>query len=254
MARPLTAVAHRGDPYRHRENTVASLRSAVRRGADAVEVDVRLTRDGVPVLLHDRTLKRLWGQDLPVASLTSADVHELTGGGVPTLAEALEATAGHRLLLDLPYDAVGTPAAVRRVLGTVSEGGARERVYWSGAAATLLAVRSADPAAELALTWTTAAPPRPGLLAALRPRWLNYRFGLLSGDLVRRAHADGHLVQAWTADTGRTMRRLIAAGVDAVTTNRIDVLTRLRDAGVRASGGAGDAGGTRDAGGAGEAP
>ena len=51
--RTVTAVAHRGDPYRVRENTIDSLRSALQRGADAVEIDVRLTRDGVPVLLHD---------------------------------------------------------------------------------------------------------------------------------------------------------------------------------------------------------
>ena len=63
----VTAVAHRGDPYRFRENTIDSLRSALDQGADAVEIDVRLTRDGVPVLLHDATLKRLWGQDRPLA-------------------------------------------------------------------------------------------------------------------------------------------------------------------------------------------
>ena len=51
--RTVTAVGHRGDPYRVRENTLASLRSALEQGADAVEIDVRLTRDGVPVLLHD---------------------------------------------------------------------------------------------------------------------------------------------------------------------------------------------------------
>ncbi|WP_030559609.1 glycerophosphodiester phosphodiesterase family protein, partial [Streptomyces exfoliatus] len=64
MASTVTAVAHRGDPYRARENTLRSVRSAVERGADAVEVDVRVTRDGVPVLLHDSTLERLWGQDV----------------------------------------------------------------------------------------------------------------------------------------------------------------------------------------------
>ncbi|MDH6224692.1 MULTISPECIES: glycerophosphodiester phosphodiesterase [Streptomyces] len=230
MARPLTAVAHRGDPYRHRENTLASLRSALERGADAVEVDVRLTRDGVPVLLHDRTLRRLWGHDLPVASLTAAGLRDLTDGGVPALARALEVTAGHRVLLDLPGDAAGSPRALRRVLEAVREAGAEDRVYWSGAASTLLALRAAAPSAELALTWTTSAPPRAGLLAAVRPRWLNYRFGLVTAELVRRLHAEGYLVSAWTADTRRSMRGLARAGVDAVTTNRIDVLAALRDA------------------------
>uniref|UniRef100_UPI004056CB50 glycerophosphodiester phosphodiesterase n=1 Tax=Streptomyces olivaceus TaxID=47716 RepID=UPI004056CB50 len=100
--RDVTAVAHRGDPYRHRENTIDSLRSALDRGADAVETDVRLTRDGVPVLLHDETLERLWEQDRPVRSLSAEEVRGLTAGRVPTLAEALAATAGVRLLLDLP--------------------------------------------------------------------------------------------------------------------------------------------------------
>ena len=66
--RTVSVVGHRGDPYRVRENTLPSLRSAIERGADAVEIDVRLTRDGVPVLLHDASLKRLWGHDRPLAA------------------------------------------------------------------------------------------------------------------------------------------------------------------------------------------
>ncbi|MDF3149631.1 glycerophosphodiester phosphodiesterase family protein, partial [Streptomyces sp. T21Q-yed] len=87
----VTAVAHRGDPYRVRENTLDSLRSALHMGADAVEIDVRLTKDGVPVLLHDETLKRLWEQDRPLLALSAAEVRGLTAGGVPTLEEALAA-------------------------------------------------------------------------------------------------------------------------------------------------------------------
>lgn len=91
----------------------------------------------------------------------------------------------------------------------------------------MLQVRDLDGAAEIALTWTTLAPPRPALLSAVRPRWLNYRFGLVSRVLVDRVHQDGLLVSVWTPDTKRTMRRLLAMGVDSVTTNRIDVLRGL---------------------------
>ncbi len=49
--------------------------------------------------------------------------------------------------------------------------------------------------------------------------------------LADRVHADGLLLSVWTPDTRRTMRRLIASGVDSVTTNRIDVLCALRDRG-----------------------
>ncbi|WP_244204575.1 glycerophosphodiester phosphodiesterase [Streptomyces africanus] len=219
-------MAHRGDPYRHRENTVASLRSALDRGADAVEIDVRLTRDGVPVLLHDDTLKRLWEHERPVLALSWEEVRGLTGGGVPALTDALAATDGHRVMIDLP----GSPdvRAVRRVTDAVRQAGAADRVYYCAGADAMLAVRAADPAAEIALTWTTLAPPRPVLLEAIRPRWLNYRFGLVDRPLAERVHRDGYLLSVWTPDTRRSMRRLLRAGVDSITTNRIDVLCATR--------------------------
>ncbi|MGW6771947.1 glycerophosphodiester phosphodiesterase [Streptomyces sp. NPDC055037] len=225
-ARTVVAVGHRGDPYRVRENTLPSVRSARRRGADAVEIDVRLTRDGVPVLLHDSTLKRLWGHDRRLAELTYEELRALTDGGVPTLREALTAPDpdGTRFMVDLPG---ATEESVRTIIGTVRDCDAAERVYYCAGPGAMLAVRAADARAEIAMTWTTLAPPRPALLAAVRPRWLNYRFGLVSRELADRDHRDGLLVSAWTADTRRSMRRLIAHGVDSVTTNRIDVLAAL---------------------------
>jgi glycerophosphoryl diester phosphodiesterase len=221
-ARACTAVGHRGDPYVRRENTLPSVRSAVCAGADAVEVDVRLTRDKVPVLLHDATLKRLWGADLPLGDLTAADVWRLTAGGVPHLREALAEADAVRLLIDLP-----DPAAAHGAVAEVHACQAADRVYYCGGAAAMLAVRGEDPDAEIALTWATAVPPGPALLAGLRPRWLNYRFGLVSRPLVERAHADGLLLSAWTADTRCTMSRLLRIGVDATTTNRVSALCRL---------------------------
>ncbi|MYT73230.1 MULTISPECIES: glycerophosphodiester phosphodiesterase [unclassified Streptomyces] len=228
--RTVTAVAHRGDPYRVRENTLPSLRSALDRGADAVEIDVRLTRDGVPVLLHDATLKRLWDHDRPLSALSAAEVREVTAGGVPTLTEALAATAdtGARLMIDLPG---ASARAVRTIVGTIRDAGAADRVYYCAGAETMLKVRAADPAAEIALTWTTLAPPRPGLLAAVRPHWLNYRFSLINRDLAARIHRDGRLISVWTPDTTRSMRKLLDIGVDSITTNRIEVLTGLRGSG-----------------------
>ncbi|MDQ0987378.1 glycerophosphodiester phosphodiesterase [Streptomyces sp. V2I9] len=220
----VTAVAHRGDPYLARENTLPSIRSALERGADAVEIDVRVTRDGVPVLLHDATLERLWGHDRRLDRIDHAELEELTGGGVPTLREALLTAGAHRVMVDLPGS---TDASVRKIVGAVRECGADDRVYYCANAGAMLRVRAADPSAEIALTWSTPAPPRPELLAAVRPRWLNYRFGLVSRELTDRAHRDGLLVSAWTADTKRTMRRLIGRGVDSITTNRIDALRQV---------------------------
>ncbi|MFJ9088268.1 glycerophosphodiester phosphodiesterase [Streptomyces sp. NPDC102384] len=223
--RTVTAVAHRGDPYRVRENTLPSLRSALERGADAVEIDVRLTRDAVPVLLHDSTLERLWGHERPLSALSSDEVRGLTEDGVPTLADALETCRDARVMIDLP----GADArAVRTVVGAVRDCDAEDRVYYCAGAGTMLKVRAASPSAEIALTWTSLAPPRPALLAALTPRWLNYRFPLVTRDLAARVHHEGYLLSAWTPDTKRSMRRLLDIGVNSITTNRVDVLTSLR--------------------------
>ncbi|MGW0365387.1 glycerophosphodiester phosphodiesterase [Streptomyces sp. NPDC002990] len=223
--RTLTAVGHRGDPYRVRENTLPSIRSAFAHGADAVEIDVRLTRDGVPVLLHDETLKRLWGHDVRIDAVTASRLEELTGDGIPSLPQALAAAGAGRLMIDLPG---ATQEAVRTVVGQVRECGARERTYYCAGPRTMLAVRAADPGAEIALTWTTLSPPRRVLIDAVAPRWLNYRFGLVGRELTEALHRDGLLVSAWTADTRRTMRALLRAGVDSVTTNRVDVLAAVR--------------------------
>ncbi|MHB9858731.1 glycerophosphodiester phosphodiesterase [Streptomyces sp. YIM S03343] len=223
----VTAVAHRGAPYRFRENTTDSLRAALDLGADAVEFDVRLTRDGVPVLLHDETLSRLWELDRPLSALSADEVRGVTEGGVPPLAEALAATEGTRVMVDLP--GMRDPRAARRIVDAVRACGAQDRVYYCADATAMLAVRAADPAAEIALTWTTLAPPRPALLAAVKPRWLNYRFTLIDRELAARVHRDGYLLSVWTPDTRRSMRRLIDLGVDSITTNRIDVLCTLRD-------------------------
>ncbi|WP_262059163.1 glycerophosphodiester phosphodiesterase [Streptomyces sp. STR69] len=225
----VTAVGHRGDPYRARENTVDSLRSALEQGADAVEFDVRVTRDGVPVLLHDETLQRLWEVDRPLKSLSVDEVRGLTDGGVPTLVEALAATEGSRVMVDLPGAA--DPRAARRIVDVIREYGADDRAYYCAGADSMLAVRAADPSAEIALTWTSLAPPRPAVLEAVRPRWLNYRFTLVDRDLVARVHRDGYLLSVWTPDTRRSMRRLLDLGVDSITTNRVGVLCGLRKKG-----------------------
>ncbi|TDC75629.1 glycerophosphodiester phosphodiesterase [Streptomyces hainanensis] len=218
------AVAHRGDPYRARENTLPSFRSAIDADADAVELDVRATADGVPVVLHDPTLRRLWGHDRPVAELTAAEVASLTGGGVPTLAEALGVTEPVRTLVDLPERSAAT---ARATVAAVRAAGAADRVYYCGDPAALRAVREADAAAEIALTWHRATRPPEVLLAEVRPSWLNFRFGLITEDTVARAAEQGYRVAAWTVDTRRSMRRLLALGVGSITTNRVAVLRRL---------------------------
>ncbi len=101
-------VAHRGVPTDVPENTMAGFRRALELGADAVEMDVRLTKDGVPVLFHDFYLDGRTNASGPVFAHTWDELRrlELVGGEsadgsrIPTFREVLESFAG-RLGLEI---------------------------------------------------------------------------------------------------------------------------------------------------------
>src|SRR5690625_680330 len=99
----IATVAHRGEPRGHRENTLPAIRAAAAHAPDLVEIDLRLTADGEAVLLHDPTLRRLWGdrraiEDVPAAELGKIARREGVWA-IPTLHEALDLAAE----LDLGY-------------------------------------------------------------------------------------------------------------------------------------------------------
>ena len=87
-------VAHRGASLRYPENTLAAFRAAVRAGADVIELDARLTADGVPVVMHDAEVATTTDGSGFVHELTLAQVRALRAGpaprgSVPTLRQAL---------------------------------------------------------------------------------------------------------------------------------------------------------------------
>jgi glycerophosphoryl diester phosphodiesterase len=129
-ARPV--IAHRGASGSAPENTLAAFELAVRQGADAFELDVRLTADGVPVALHDPTLERTTDGRGPLAALRLADLAGIDAGArftldrgatfpyraagvrIPTLAEVLRGFPEMALLVELKEAAA--QEAVRQVL------------------------------------------------------------------------------------------------------------------------------------------
>ncbi len=114
-------IAHRTCPRHAPENSLEGIRKAAELGADAVEVDVQRTLDGVPVLMHDRTLWRTAGVPLPARLLPYRTVRRLRLRGseepVPTLAEALAALpSGLKMAIEIKQSSVteATLAEVRR--------------------------------------------------------------------------------------------------------------------------------------------
>ncbi|MFN7934113.1 MAG: glycerophosphodiester phosphodiesterase family protein [Bryobacteraceae bacterium] len=109
----VAVIAHRGEHLAHAENTVAAIDAAIRLGSDFVEIDVRTTRDGAFVLMHDAGVERMTGGKGMVAELSLAQIRELRMNGerVPTLDEALDTMRG-RCGVYLDAKAIGAEAIV----------------------------------------------------------------------------------------------------------------------------------------------
>ena len=108
-------VAHRGNAMEHRENSVAAIRSAVELGARFVEIDVQMSSDMVPVLMHDACLLRMFGKDRDSFDTSAQGLKAI---GVEALAEGISALGEATAFVEIKRDSVtkfGARAVVDRV-------------------------------------------------------------------------------------------------------------------------------------------
>jgi glycerophosphoryl diester phosphodiesterase len=217
-------LAHRGDWSSAPENTIEAFLAAERAGADLIELDVRLSADGEPVVVHDPTFARVWGDPRRVDELPLAEIQALAIGahGVPTLREVLEATSTG-VMVDYTEAHVVAPT-----LDAIRDADALDRVLFAGGNLDgHAAIRRAEPDAEIALSWETRTLPAPALLEELRPSYFNPQWELLDREVVELMHGRGLRVSCWTVDDEAAMAAVVALGVDAVITNRIGALVAL---------------------------
>lgn len=126
--------AHRGNSYMAPENTLAALKSAIEEGADGAEIDVRMTKDGELILLHDRSLLRTGGIDIRIDQLNYSQLEgidvgswfspDFKGEKIPTLKEALELSKDElTLMIEVKSESYDDIEIVRRVVENVEEMG-----------------------------------------------------------------------------------------------------------------------------------
>ncbi len=242
MARML--YAHRGAPVEQPENTLPSFHRAVALGADAIETDVHMTRDGQVVIAHDPRALRMAGVDVAWRDIdldtakrfdlgwgfVAADgTRPLSGQGIriPTLEEALYAFPDMRFNIDLKQH---TPSMVARVLAVLHRHRAEERVTLASFhAMTLLEVRRRGYGGDTAMAQAEVA-----LFAAMPWRlWRRLPFvascaqvPLRAGPLrfdsrwfIDKCHAAGMRVDFWTINEPAEAARLYALGADGVMTD-----------------------------------
>lgn len=249
--RPLV-FAHRGGCALGPENTIAAFERGVASGADALELDVHLSRDREVVVLHDPTLDRTTAARGPVAALTADELSRVDaahwfcpeggyplrgrGIGVPRLRDVLDRFPGpmvielklsDRELARRTVDLVRAARAVDRVsIGSFHRRALQMVRQYEPAVATGAAVLEA----RWALYRSRLRVPigRPGYRVFQVPE-LSGTTRVVSPRFIRAAHAAGIPVWVWTVDDEADMRRLLAWGVDGIMSDRPDVAVKVRD-------------------------
>ncbi|HEX5790876.1 MAG TPA: glycerophosphodiester phosphodiesterase [Luteolibacter sp.] len=221
QVRAADCIAHRGDSIRHPGNTQAAIDSAWKAGTDVVEIDVRMSADGVLLLFHDEGFK-----DRPVAGMTVDQLRAAVADyQVPTLQEVLKAAqAGQRYLLDLKVD---TEPFLTQLLalveGSTPAGCEIMLQSTSMPALAFLRQRATHPFALFLVSDLKGEPAADGLAARL------VQAGLQGITAKGREFVDKNYIAAfhrhdlkflvWTINPADRMRHYVALGVDGVITD-----------------------------------
>jgi len=220
-------LGHRGDPEHHAENTMASFLAAIACGADGVELDVQVSADGVPVVMHDDTVDRT------TSGRGRVDAHtwqQLGALGVPRLEDVLLALRGHAVAVELKPACDARPRLAAQVLDLARRLDVAATLWLLAFDHRhLAAARRHDVAA-----WTAALvrerPDHPvavveACAASALACWWEHVDATLH-DALQRA---GRGLLAWTVDTEDDALRLTGLGVTGLISNRpCALLPRLR--------------------------
>jgi len=249
-ARPLV-FAHRGGAGLRPENTLAAFDHGLAVGADGLELDVHLSRDGEVVVCHDATLDRTTDASGAVRERTADELAQVDAGhhfgaeqgypfrgqrvGIPRLRDVLARYPGVPMIVELKGR---DPELARAAVAVARDAGAVDRVCFGGfVAETMEAARAAGPglvtgactpevrrALTLSKVWLW--PPRP-VYDALQVPERSGGVQVVSPRFVGAAHRSGVPVQVWTVNDEADMWRLLAWGVDALISDRPDVATEV---------------------------
>ena len=227
LSRSPELIGHRGAPRERPENTLTSFLRALDLGADAVELDVHATRDGVVVVHHDfvpRAESRVAAlRGKPIADLSAADLEtfQVSGEPIPTLSAVLEAV-GTRATV---YVEIKGRDIERAVIATIASVSSAERVaihsFDHRAVVRARAMRPGLPSGILSVSYLV--DPQGALRAAnARDYW--QEASMIDESLVDAVHNARGRVIAWTVNDPDHARRLASMGVDGICTDVLQIV------------------------------
>ena len=228
----LQIVAHRGYSGIAPENTLAAFQAAVQHNADAIEFDMHITRDGVPVIMHDDDVTRTTNGKGKIKDKTLADLKKLDAGNkqkIPTLQETLQAAKGRMIYSEIKCEC--TPADIEKMVRTIIENGYENRdVMLSFNYSNLLATRQYSKQITLGFLTANRATFNQALSMAHQDgnAVILADAGLLLSNpqLITQARQTGIDIGAWSVNSLDAARQLQQLGVKRIITDQL--VQRLR--------------------------
>lgn len=224
---PVERIGHRGAKREFPENSIPAFRRAFELGADAIELDVHATRDGVVVVHHDPTLGSAARdrRGRAIAELDWSDVKavDLGGGaGIPTLAEALAVTPASGAV----YVEIKGLGIEERVARIISDSATRCAVH-SFDRQTVSRMREVAPELPRGILIDAASSDVEAAMRAVGARDVWPEWTLINDSLVALVHACGGRVIAWTVNARAAAKKLTGMGVDGLCTDDVRLLDDL---------------------------
>lgn len=234
-------IAHRGASGYAPENTMEAFLLAIEQGADGIELDVQLSRDGIPVVIHDETIDRVTDRTGYVKDYTLQELKELTvlkdrfpqysQSKIPTLKEVLEAVkpSGIQVNIELKTGIYWYPDIEKKVAGIVEETGMKEKIIYSSFNHySVQRIKEIVPDAETAYLYSDVILnvedyARKTKVDGLHPAVYHVKMA----DFLKKYIKSGLNVRVWTVNEEADMKALTEAGVTAVITNYPDMAARI---------------------------
>ena len=217
-------IGHRGAKAYEIENTLESFEKAVTLGVDAVELDVRISKDAALVISHDDNLKRVFGKDVLLNQSTLKELKDLTGGKILTLGEALHFLRGkvRKILVELKETGFE-----KEVLDVIGKEKLREKVIVvSFHEEALSRLREHDNKIEAGLIYARFKKPIDTALS-LNLQYLIPLYRFVHRRDVQKAHKNNLKVIVWTINRRDEAMSYIAKGVDGIATDKPEIFKSL---------------------------
>ena len=219
-------IGHRGAKAYAPENTLTSFKKAIEIGVDAIELDVRKTKDNKLVVIHDADIKRTTNGKGLVAELTLKEIKGFSAEGgetIPTLEEALD-FLDKKVKVIIELKELGVE---EQVLSAVHERRLEKNVIiTSFLEDALRKVRELDKEVETGLIYAKHSNPVKAALE-LKANYLVALYRFIHTANVQKAHENGLKVIVWTINTPEEVEAFAKKGVDGIASDKPDILTRV---------------------------